>query len=257
MSAQSASHDRSDKIARSPDVFACLAEPAKTGWARWRAGLVDRIKRAALRRLHGSAGGERWLLRMYLIGEEATECALHEEWTQQPPAWLAPRIDQHLADERRHAAAFGRELQARGGSINARLGPDWLSRRKIAAWRRLGRRYAPLFAQGVLVPAYATGLCAEQMALRVLARHCAVIGRRHPMYPLLSRVLADEARHVRLCVETLKRLVSADEAASLAALLGEVRAIEAGFGVTGAVAMWLAGGWHALRAGWAARVVAP
>jgi len=256
MSAQGASHHRSDRHARSPDVFACLSEPAKTGWAGWRAGLVDRIKRAALRRLHGSAGGERWLLRMYLIGEEATECALHEEWTQQPPAWLAPRIEQHLGDERRHAAAFARELQARGGAINARLAPDWLSRRKIAAWRRLGRRYAPHFAHGVLVSAYATGLCAEQMALRVLARHCAVIGRGHPMYPLLSRVLADEARHVRLCAQTLKRLVPADEAASLAALLAQVRAIEAGFGVTGAVAMWAVGWWHMLRAGRAARVAA-
>lgn len=254
MSAQGPSHRRSDKPVRSPDVFACLAEPEKTGWARWRAGLVDRIKRAALRRLHGSAGGERWLLRMYLIGEEATECALHEEWTQQPPAWLASRIEQHLRDERSHAAAFARELQARGGSIDARLAPDWLSRRKIAAWRRLGRRYAPHFSHGVLVPAYATGLCAEQMALRVLARHCAVIGRRHPMYSLLSRVLTDEARHVRLCVDTLKRLVSAEEAARLAALLTEIRGIEAGFGVTGAVAMWAVGWWHTLRAGRTAHV---
>ncbi|MCQ4384341.1 hypothetical protein NO136_20965, partial [Clostridioides difficile] len=68
--------------------------------------LVDRIKRTAIRQLHRSTHGERWVLRMYLLGEEATECALHDDWTGQPPDWLAPRIEQHLADERRHAAAF-------------------------------------------------------------------------------------------------------------------------------------------------------
>lgn len=227
--------------------LACLDTPAMRGVARARAYLVDRIKRAAIRRLHRSAHGERWMLRMYLIGEEATECALHEDWTGQPPDWLAPRIEQHLADERRHATAFADALQARGATAAGSHAPDWLSRRKIVRWRRLAQRYAPQFEQGVLVPAYATGLCAEQMAMRVLARHCATIGESHPLHPLLARVLADETRHVRLCEDTLRRLVAPSEAVHLAALLDEIRAIEAGFGVTGALAMYVAGWLQSLR----------
>ncbi|NTY40264.1 hypothetical protein [Burkholderia diffusa] len=228
--------------------FDCLAAPVPRGAARVRAYLVDRIKRAAIRQLHRSTHGERWMLRMYLIGEEATECALHDDWTGQPPDWLAPRIEQHLADERRHAAAFADALRVRGVAPSTEPHePDWLSRRKIMRWRRLAQRYAPHFAQGVLVPAYATGLCAEQMAMRVLARHCATIGDAHPLYPLLARVLADETRHVRLCSDTLRRLVAPSEAAHLAALLDEIRAIEAGFGVAGALAMYAAGWIQSLR----------
>lgn len=228
--------------------FDCLDAPVPRGAARVRAYLVDRIKRAAIRRLHRSRHGERWMLRMYLIGEEATECALHEDWTGQPPDWLAPRIEQHLADERRHADAFADALRVRGVAPSTKPhAPDWLSRRKIMRWRRLAQRHAPHFAQGVLVPAYATGLCAEQMAMRVLARHCATIGEAHPLYPLLARVLADETRHVRLCSDTLRRLVAPSEAAQLAALLDEIRAIEAGFGVTGALAMYAAGWFQSLR----------
>ncbi|WP_196493903.1 hypothetical protein [Burkholderia stagnalis] len=231
------------------DGFGCLDAPAPRGFARMQAYLVDRIKRAALRRLHRSGHGERWMLRMYLIGEEATECALHDEWTGDAPDWIAQRIERHLADERRHAAAFVDALQARGVQVDGPGRPDWLSRRKIARWRRIARRHAPHFAHGLLVPAYATGLCAEQMAMRVLARHCGVIGARHPMYPLLSRVLTDEVRHVRLCTETLRRLVAPSEAVRLAALLDEIRAVDAGFGVTGALAMYAAGWFHALRPG--------
>ncbi|WP_321791080.1 hypothetical protein [Burkholderia pyrrocinia] len=228
--------------------FDCLDAPVPHGAARVRAYLVDRIKRAAIRQLHRSTHGERWMLRMYLIGEEATECALHEDWTGQPPDWLAPRIEQHLADERRHAAAFADALRLHGvAALTEPHEPDWLSRRKIMRWRRLAQRYAPQFAQGVLVPAYATGLCAEQMAMRVLARHCATIGDTHPLYPLLARVLADETRHVRLCADTLRRLVAPSEAMPLAALLDEIRAIEAGFGVTGALAMYAAGWIQSLR----------
>lgn len=83
--------------------------------------------------------------------------------------------------------------------------------------------------------------------MRVLARHCATIGDAHPLYPLLSRVLADETRHVRLCSDTLRRLVAPSEAAHLAVLLDEIRAIEAGFGVTGALAMVAAGWLQSLR----------
>ncbi|MGT0191952.1 hypothetical protein ACJ51O_03870 [Burkholderia pyrrocinia] len=228
--------------------FDCLDVPVPHGAARVRAYLVDRIKRAAIRQLHRSTHGERWMLCMYLIGEEATECALHDDWAGQPPDWLAPRIEQHLADERRHAAAFADALRVRGVAPSTKPHePDWLSRRKIMRWRRLAQRYAPQFAQGVLVPAYATGLCAEQMAMRVLARHCATIGDAHPLYPLLARVLADETRHVRLCSATLRRLVAPSEAAHLAALLDEIRAIEAGFGVTGALAMYAAGWIQSLR----------
>lgn len=221
--------------------FSCLGIPPAQGLGALQARLVDRIKRAALRRLHRSVRGERLLLRMYLAGEDATERTLLEELLPQSPPWLEQQVERHLADERRHVALFAQALGALGDDAESRLEPDWLSRRKILRWQRLAHRYAMHFEQGLLVPAYATGLCAEQMAERVLRRHCAVIGTEHEMYPLLARVLADEKAHVRLCENTLRRIVAPDEAAHLARLLKDIRRVDASFGVTGALAMYVAG----------------
>ncbi|MFJ2686719.1 hypothetical protein ACIOYV_23655 [Pseudomonas sp. NPDC087342] len=221
--------------------FACLATPKAQGLIALQARWVDRIKRAALTRLHGSRRGERLLLRMYLAGEDATERALLEELLPQSPDWLERQVEQHLADERRHVTLFSDALRAAGDEGQTRLEPDWLSRRKIRRWQRLAHRYKKHFEQGLLVPAYATGLCAEQMAERVLSRHCSVIGAEHGFYPLLSRVLADEKAHVRLCEHTLRKIVAPHETGHLAMLLAEIRSIESGFGVTGALAMYLAG----------------
>lgn len=233
--------------------YACLATPKAQGLIALQARWVDRIKRAALVRLHRSRRGERLLLRMYLAGEDATERALLEELLPQSPDWLERQVEQHLADERRHVMLFSEALRAAGDDGETRLAPDWLSRRKIVRWQRLAHRYKQHFEQGLLVPAYATGLCAEQMAERVLSRHCAVIGHEHGLYPLLSRVLADEKAHVRLCENTLRRIVAPHETGYLATLLAEIRAIESGFGVTGALVMyvagWIYGGSSGLRGG--------
>jgi hypothetical protein len=217
-----------------------LYPPRLRGWPRLQATLVNQIKRAALRQLHASTAGERLLLRIYLIGEEATEQALQRELIAERPEWLIRQMDQHLADEQQHAQVFAAALAERG-AVEAVSTPDWLSQRKIAKWHRLGKRHAGRFSNGVLVPAFAIGLCAEQMATRVLQRHCMVIGQQHPLHPLLSRVLADEYRHVRLCSHTLARIVTPREHASLCLLLHEIRTIERSFGVTGAIGMYLAG----------------
>ena len=226
--------------------FDCLSMPRPQGLGALQARLVDRIKRAALLRLHRSPRGERLLLRMYLAGEDATERALLDELLPQSPPWLERQVEQHLADEQRHVTLFAEALRERGDDAQARLEPDWLSRRKIQRWQRLARRYAGHFEQGLLVPAYATGLCAEQMAERVLTRHCAVLDAGHGLYPLLARVLADEKAHVRLCQNTLRRIVAPHEAGHLARLLKDIRRVDASFGVTGALAMygagWLLGG---------------
>lgn len=221
--------------------FSCLGTPKAQGLSALQARWVDRIKRAALRRLHRSARGERLLLRMYLAGEDATERALLDELMPQSPPWLERQVEQHLADERRHVTLFTEALRAVGDDGSRRLQPDWLSRRKIQRWQRLAHQYAAHFEHGLLVPAYATGLCAEQMAERVLGRHCTVIGAEHSLYPLLSRVLADEKAHVRLCEQTLRRIVNPHETAHLAKLLEQIRRVESGFGVSGAVLMYIAG----------------
>ena len=229
--------------AKSAD-FQCLEAPDLKGWQQWRAQRVDRIKRAAIALLHRSQGGEALLLRMYLVGEEATECALMDEWSQHAPPWLQQQIAQHLSDEQHHAKAFAQALRERGHAVAQERGqtePDRLSQAKITRWKKLSLRYAPSFKQGLLVPAYVTGLCAEQMAQRVLSRHCAVIGAQHRMYPLLARVLNDEKRHVQLCQETLQKLVTVEEIPALKKLLAEVRAIDASFGICSAVAMYAAG----------------
>lgn len=217
-----------------------LDAPALQGWPRLQAFLVNGIKRAALRHLHESNAGERLLLRMYLIGEEATELALQRELMGKRPEWLERQMDQHLIDEQRHANAFAAALRQRGEEV-AEYQPDWLSQRKIAKWHGLGKQYAVKFSHGVLVPAFAIGLCAEQMATRVLQRHCAVIGPLHPLCGLLSEVLGDEARHVRLCRHTLEMLVEPHEYEALNALLQDIRAIDRSIGVTGAIGMYFAG----------------
>ncbi|MBS7438660.1 hypothetical protein [Pseudomonas syringae] len=221
--------------------FSCLATPEVRGLGALQAHMVDRIKRAALKRLHRSPRGERMLLRMYLAGEDATERALLDELMPQSPPWLERQVEQHLADERRHVVLFTEALHAMGDEGSKRLAPDWLSRHKIRRWQHLARRHSANFEQGLLVPAYATGLCAEQMAQRVLGRHCAVIGTAHSFYPLLSKVLADEKAHVRLCENTLQRIVAPHEWVHLARLLKDIRTVESGFGVTSAVAMYVAG----------------
>lgn len=221
--------------------FSCLDMPRPGGLGAVQARLVDRIKRVALQRLHRSVRGERLLLRIYLAGEDATERALLDELLPQSPPWLERQVERHLADEQRHVTLFAAALGERGGEGTACLEPDWLSRRKILRWQRLARRYAGHFEHGLLVPAYATGLCAEQMAQRVLSRHCAVIGAEHGLYPLLSQVLADEKAHVRLCQGTLQRIVAPHETVHLARLLKDIRRVDASFGVTGALAMYLAG----------------
>ena len=213
------------------------------GWPALQARWVDRIKRAALRHLHASAAGERLLLRIYLIGEESSEIALRSDLLGQPPDWLARQMEKHLADERRHAALFAAELTARGGVAPVPLSarPDVLTLRKIAQWRAIADRYSGSFSAGHLIPAFAIGLCNEQTFTRVLRRHCGLIGEAHPLYPLLAAVLSDEERHVRLCQHTLTTLVLPSEHAQLAALLDESRAVDRGWGVSGALIMYLAG----------------
>lgn len=226
------------------NLYACLAEPEVRGLSHLQAYLVDRIKRAAIRQLHATPRGDRFLLGMYLNGEEASQQILHEKLNLNPPAWLARQIHQHLAEEHIHVELFA---QALGVTARCRAnhsvftGLGWL---KLARWRLLTAHYQSQFAYGVLVPALATALCAEQMASRVLRRHCDTIGTQHPRYPLLSRVLADEQRHVLLCTHTLQRLVTPVEEAALARLLRRARAIDASFGTCGALAMLAAGVFH-------------
>lgn len=216
--------------------------PALSGWPAWQARWVDALKRNAVVDLHASKAGERLLLRMYLAGEQATEIALRHQSFDNRPEWLVHQMAQHLAEEQGHALAFEGALAACGGGQHtAPAQPDWLSRWKIRRWQSAARRFSPHFVQGALVPAFAIGLCAEQMATRVLTRHCQAIGPHHPMHRLLSGVLADEARHVRLCQHTLARLVEPGEQAALSRLLAQVRAVDRAFGVSGALGLWLAG----------------
>lgn len=223
-----------------------FAPPALPGWPRLQAQWVNDIKRAALRQLHASNAGERLLLRIYLIGEQATEITLQRELVTEPPDWLVQQMDQHLAEEREHVRAFGAALAERGEDNVAysHAQPDWFSRRKIAQWHAIARRYEASFANGLLVPAFAIGLCAEQMATRVLERHVQLLNEipeSHPLQPLLVRVLADEVRHVRLCSDTLTRLVEPHEQLAFKKMLDEIRTIDRSWSVTGAIGLLLIG----------------
>ncbi len=222
--------------------------PPQHGWPRLQSWLVDRVKRAALRQLHASRAGELLLLRIYLIGEEATEKTLQHELMPTPPEWLERQVQQHLQEEQGHSEAFAAAMRARGVEPQTPLLPDRLSQAKIRRWHDIAQAYAPQFGQGLLVSAYVIGLCAEQMAERVLARHCKVLAVEHPLYPLLTRVLSDERKHVRLCQRTLNRIVRPEEQPQLQRMLAEARAVDRAWGVSGALAMYLAGIGLRLRA---------
>lgn len=232
-----------------PAVLACLDAPPARGLARLRAWLVDRIKRRALKHLHRTRSGELLVLRMCLIAERATEATLHEDLAPQAPDWLQKQIAWHLAEEQTHVRLFADEITKRGACVDLNAKPDWISARKIARWRALALRYAPRFEAGLLIPTYAVGMCAEQMATRVVKRHVETIGDAHPLAPVLHQVLHDEDKHVRLCRATLQRAVRPEEQAALAALLAEVRAIDRGWGVRGALWMYAAGLAYRLRPG--------
>jgi len=234
---------------KSIDPYACLRPPELHGWPYLQARLVDRAKRVALRQLHSSTQGEILLLQMYLVGEEAAELTLHDEvMSKKQPDWLTKQVTLHVTDERKHVSAFTEAIVQRG--ITPRQSqPDWLSRRKLVQWKRLAQRYAMHFSQGTLVPAYAIGLCAEQMTVRVLSRHCDAINTSHKLHGLLAGVLTDEHKHVQFCSYTLRRIVAQDELPYLRTLLVKIRKIERGFGVSGAIAMYFAGLLCSLRHG--------
>jgi len=215
--------------------------PATRGWAALQARLVDRIKRPALRHLHASAFGERLLLSMYLDAEEASLDILRDQLRLGAQDWVTRQITRHLEEEDTHTALYAAALDARGPRPSSRRVPAGLSRRKLARWDKLARDHAPAFEHGALVLSYATVMCAEQMAVRILQRHCEAIGADHALHPLFATVLADERRHVRLCAHTLQRLVAPAEMPALHRVLARIRKIETGFAVSGAVALYAAG----------------
>lgn len=218
-----------------------LEVPVLTGLVRWQAWAVDRIKRAAIQQLHRTKKGELLLLKIYLIGEESTEQTLQQELVSDPPKWLDKLVAQHLHEEQVHVELFANEMRQLGVEVKTGQPPDRISARKIEKWRQLALQYAPAFKHDVLVPAYAIGMCAEQMAQRVLTRHKEAIGTQHALYPLLCRVLKDEEHHVRMCAYVLQRTVYPQESGKLYELLDKVRQIDRSWGVTGAMGMYAMG----------------
>jgi hypothetical protein len=231
-----------DEPANPANVVDILAAPPGTrGWPALQAWIVDRIKRRALRHLHTTALGERLLLSMYLDAEEASLDILRSQLQLDGDDRMTRQITQHLEEEGEHTALYAAALDVRGPRPSAHRVPAGLSRRKLARWDQLARKHTPSFVHGSLVLSYATVLCAEQMAVRILQRHCETIGARHALYPLFSQVLEDERRHVRLCAHTLHRLVAPAEMPHLIRVLAKVRKIETGFAISGAIALYAAG----------------
>ena len=76
--------------------------------------LLEATKRPALRLLHRTRAGEALLVRLYLEAERHAERAAPWEpmlASTSAPRWLAAWLDQHRADERRHAALFAERLR--------------------------------------------------------------------------------------------------------------------------------------------------
>ena len=215
--------------------------------------LLEATKRPALRLLHRTRDGEALLVRLYLEAErQAEEAAPWEPMLASAPRWLAAWLDQHRADERRHAELFAerlRRLTGEGG--DARGGFDAISRRKLAALHQLVVRHGPAFDAGALVPALAIAWRMEEMGVRVFARHVEVLADARPdapLLPLLQGVLDDERRHARAARRCVERLVTDRENATLARLVDEIDRIERRLGVAGAVVLWTWGGLLWMRA---------
>src|SRR5574343_88430 len=217
---------------------ACLLAPEQSGFERLRAKLVDVIKTAAIRLLHHNRQGALLLLRMYFLAESATVHGIANDVRPMPmPDWLVAINARHLEEEGGHIKLFSEAIKSRQGALPNVRRLDPLSRYKLGLWEGIAQRYRSRFAWDGLVPAYAIGFCAEQMALRVLERHRRAISSDHPFSPLLDHVWKDEQCHVVTCAEVLQKLVSPDEVDDLRGLIGELRRVDAAWGVTSAIAM--------------------
>jgi len=215
--------------------------------------LLEATKRPALRLLHRTRDGEALLVRLYLEAErQAERAAPWQPMLASAPRWLAAWLDQHRADERRHADLFARRLhELTGETGEARAGFDAISRRKLRSLNGLVVRFTPRFAAGAVVPALAIAWRMEEMGVRVFARHVDVLTGdcpEAPLLPVLREVLADERRHARACRRSLERLVGAHERATLASLVERIDVIERRLGVVGALALWTCGGLLWIRA---------
>lgn len=214
----------------------------------WRMFWVNLIKTQAIRLLHRSCQGELLLLRMYYLAESATVLGISRDVRPLPmPDWLLAINARHLEEEGVHIKLFAEAIKARGGSLPSARKLDWLSRFKLGQWVAIAQRYRSRFSWDGLVPAYAIGLCAEQMALRVLERHGRAISGAHAFRPLLDRVLADEAQHVETCADVLLKLVEPGEMADLHALLAELRRVDYSWGLVTAIGMFCVACWCAAR----------
>lgn len=215
--------------------------------------LLEATKRPALRLLHRTRDGEALLVRLYLEAERHAErAAPWQPMLGSAPRWLAAWLDQHRADERRHADLFAQRLHAlTGEASDARAGFDIISRRKLEALHRLVLRFSPQFASGALVPALAVAWRMEEMGVRVFARHVEVLAADSPdapLLPALQAVLADERRHARACQRSVERLVRAHERTVLATLVKRIDGIERRMGVAGALGLLACGGLLWMRA---------
>jgi hypothetical protein len=203
--------------------------------------LFEPTKRAAVRVLHQSREGETLLLQMYLFGEEHAESSqLAELAARGAPQWLKARVEKHRADERRHAAML-REHLLELGVARRELTLDRFSAHKLERIRALIDGYAPRFEHGHLVTLLAAALVLEDMAARVFARHASLLNPSHPLHATLERVLLDEKKHVRLCEDSLSKLVAPHEKPALEKLLAGIRRAEQSFRTPGAALLLFAG----------------
>lgn len=209
-----------------------------SAWIRGCTKVMQQIKRHALLQLHKSRQGELFLLNMYYLAETVTVASLAKGMhSPKLPDWLEPQQQQHLQEEAEHVTLLADAIQHYGGTLPASK-LDWLSQHKNQQWHQCAQRYRSHFANDILVPAYAIGLCAEQMAMRVLQRHCQTIGPNHPMHALLQRICQDEESHVYFCAHTLLDLTTEQEYPQLQQLLREIRAIDRSWGIATALAQY-------------------
>jgi len=212
-----------------------------TAFATHRVVIFELTKRTAVRNLQRTRDGEALLLTTYLFGEEEAEgSALAQLAAREAPEWLKPRVEKHRADERRHAQLLTTEL-ARLGVTRPKLKLDPVSRWKLSQLQALIDERPGRFAAGHLVTLLATAMVLEQMAVRVFSRHLGLLDDVHPLRPTLAVLLRDERKHVRLCEDSLSRLVSEPERHELAKLIDEVERIERSFRLTGALVLLAAG----------------
>lgn len=183
-------------------------------------GALDRVaKRAWHDELVRTPETHAWVLNLYRAGEHHPDTVDdYFPWRAAEPDWpeLAHDLKRHAADERGHAALYGRLIERMGGRLEELAGPDVFNHairaETVVGWR-LGPEDPRPLRRLALAHFLAHAHCLERRVAQSLAYHRAACERagRTEALAVVARVAADEDRHVASTARGLTELTTCSE----------------------------------------------